>query len=323
MSNDQLISLLDVAKHTGVSASTVSRVMNQTGRISEGTRRRVLSAARAAGFRPRMGARQTTVAVVIDRLRFATYGGFCATMLTHLINELSRHEVAVEVYSENNVDHLGTRFVDGVLALSWDDSTLRHLRSLSKVPVVLVNRMDVDDISGVATDHFQGGNLVAEYLIERGHHQIGFISEELDWGNTQRLMGIRKALEARGVTHDPNLVALTEHQPLYGSLRRIMESRPTAIFLSGEDLAIEAVYVLTEVLNVRIPQDVSVIGLENENVSKFVRPPLTSLHQPLPQLASRALDLLLEMIETGSSEVQRVMLDNEIIGRNSVVNIHA
>ncbi len=314
-------SIYDLARQTGYSASTVSRVLNQRGRISRETRLQVLEAARNAGFRPRSAVRQNTIAIVLDRMRYATYGGFVASTLTHFISELARYDYTTEVYTEENISRLGTRFVDGVLALSWDAVTINRLRELKNVPIIAINRLDLPTFSTVATDHYQGGSLVAQYLHQQGHERIAFIAEERDWGAEQRIKGLRDTLEKLAPGRGEVFTAFTEHQALYGALRQQLDRQPTALFLGGEDLTIEATHLLTDMFSVRIPQDVSVVGMETARVSQFTHPPLTSLAQPLDKLAMAALDLLNELLDHPGSEPRQVVLENELIERSSVAPV--
>jgi DNA-binding LacI/PurR family transcriptional regulator len=311
-------SIYELAEQTGVSASTVSRVLNRRGRISQDTRQKVLAAAREARFRPRMSARGTTIAVVMDRMRFVTFGGFVACLLTHVVDELARHSVSVEVFSEHNFNTLSERFVDGVLAMTWDADTVERLHTLQGVPIVLFNRMDVPEFSAVATDHRAGGKMVAQHLLERGHRRIAFLAEERDWGAMERLQGYRNALVAHGLELPDELIAFSQHQPLYGLLPRLMSHEPTALFIAGEDIALESAYILQAVLGVRIPEDVSVVGLENAKVSQFVTPTHTTLVQPLDKMAGEALRILLEQIESSSLDPIHVTLANQLIERDSV-----
>ncbi len=314
-------SIYDLAEQTGLAASTISRVLNQRGRISMQTRQRVLAAARGAGFKPRMSARQTAVAVVLDRMRFATYGGFTSTMLNHLIDQLAEQDLAVEVYTEQNVPRLGSRFIDAVIAMSWDRSTIDQLRQLKDVPIVLINRMDLPDVSAVASDHYQGGRLVGEYFVNHGHRRVAFLAEERDWGAQQRMAGMGDALKAVGAELEPARVVFTSHEPLYGGLRRLLVQKPTALFLAGEDLALEGTFILTDLLGVKVPQDLSLIGLENMKVSHFTRPPLTTLSQPLDQIARDAMTLVLEQINSGQPTPQHKVLDNTMVERESVASV--
>jgi len=314
-------SIYELAERTGVSPSTVSRVLNGRGRIAPATREKVLAAARAARFRPRAASRPTTVAVVIDRTSSLAAGGFVSALLTHVLDGLAQARLAAQVFTEKSVAGLRDRLVDGVLAMTWDAETVAQLRRLKGVPVVLLNRMDVPEFSAVATDHRAAGRAVGEYLLARGHRRVAFLAEEPDWGARERLDGLRSALDAAGSALPEPLAAFSQHQPLYGLLPRLMESEPSAMFLAGEDIALEASYILTEVLGARIPADVSVVGLENRRVSSFLRPPHTTLAQPLDRLAAEAMSVLLEHIDTGEPAPVHRTIENELIERESVRTI--
>lgn len=314
----KLSSIYDLARQTGLSTSTISRVLNQRGRISEKTRLQVLAAARAAGFKPRAAVRRSTVALVVDRMRYAIYGGFVPITLSQLICEMARYDITAEVYTEDNVDQLGTRFVDGVIAMTWDQRTLEKLQSLESVPVVLVNRQGDDAFSSVATDHELGGRLAGEHFLKQGHEKIAFIAEEDDWGFEQRVSGLRQAMNQAGLPKENLSVGLTNHQPLHQTLLDLLKDQPTALVIGGEDLTISAMYELTNVLHINVPKELSVIGLEVSSVSEFVNPPLTTLAQPLDQLASEVLALLTDSISSNDNAPRQVMIGTTLISRRSV-----
>lgn len=316
--SEKLSSIYDLARQTGLSTSTISRVLNQRGRISEKTRREVLAAARAAGFKPRAAVRRSTVALVVDRMRYAVYGGFVPIALSQLICEMARYDITAEVYTEDNVDQLGTRFIDGVIALTWDQQTLEKLQSLESVPVVLVNRQGDAAFSSVATDHALGGRLAGEHFILHGHQKIAFIAEEDDWGFEQRIDGMRQAMRSAGLSEQNLFVGLTNHQPLHQTLTELLSQKPTALVIGGEDLTIQAMHELMHVLQIRIPQDLSIIGMEVACVSEYVHPPLTTLAQPLDQLASEVLSLLNDSINSNDLTPRQVMIGTTLIKRQSV-----
>ena len=316
----QVKSIYDLAEQTGLATSTISRVLNQRGRISMETRHRVLAAAREAGFKPRMSARQTAVAVVLDRIRYSTYGGFTASLLTHLIDQLAERDIAVEVYTENNVPRLGSRFIDAAIAMSWDRSTIDQLRKLIDVPIVVINRLDLPEFSAVASDHYQSGKLVGEYFLKLGHTRVAFLAEESDWGAQQRVQGYRDAMETGGQTLRDELVMYTEHRPAYGALRRLLVHQPTALFLAGEDLALEGTFLLTDLLGIKVPEQMSLVGLENVKVSQFTRPPLTTLCQPLDEIARLSLELAMDLIASGNPKPEQTLLNNVMIERESVAS---
>jgi DNA-binding LacI/PurR family transcriptional regulator len=317
-------SIYDLAAQTGVSASTVSRVLNGRQGIGEATRRKVLASARAQGFRPRMVARRVTVAVVVDRYQFASLGGFVSTLLSHLVEMLSKRQIAVELFTQHNLDRLQEGLVDGVLAMAWDSSTIEAIRRLPKIPVVTLNRMDIQDFSAVATDHRLQAEAAVDYLYSRGHRRIAMLGEERNnWGAEQRMEGFTTAMKAKGLAVDERSIVFTDHQPIYGVVGRLMAGlKPTGIFVAVEDLALEASYILRDVLELKVPQDVSLLGMESSKVSEFVAPPMTTLRQPLDELAERSVECLLSLIESKEAVApQRIMLESKLIERESVATI--
>ncbi|MEM6331886.1 MAG: LacI family DNA-binding transcriptional regulator [Planctomycetota bacterium] len=314
-------SITDLANQTGVSTGTVSRVLNQRGRVSPETRQRVLRAARDANFRPRMTARRTHVAVISDRARYAVPGGYVANLMSHMADELADGEYAIELYTEGNVTRLNDRFIDGILTMAWDDSTIRALRRVKNVPVVMISRQDLPEFSVVGTDHAEGGRMVADHLLDRGHRRIAVLSEDMTFGLKQRVQGFRDAFERRGLAFDESLVGLTRHQPVYSAVGRLLQLNPSALFIGSEDLSLEVTHVLTRVFGRKIGQDLSVIGMETPSVSQFLDPPLSTLAQPLDKIAYRAVRLLIEQMQAPAFEPAKVILPNELIARESVVDI--
>lgn len=324
MADKPVQSIYELADSLGVSTSTISRVLNRRGGIGDATRKRVLASARAAGFRPRMTARQITIAVVIDRHRFTTFGGFVPNLLSCVVESLSKHDVAVELVTEHSLDRLNKRLIDGVLAMAWDDATIELLKKLKDVSVVTLNRMDVPEFSSVAADHRQHGEMAVEYLARRGHKRIAMICEERNnWGTAQRVDGFRSALKAKGLPIDEDSVSFTEHQAMYGLLHRLTNtSKPSAIFVANESMGLEAAYILQHVLKVRVPHDVSLLGMESSQVSQFISPPMTAICQPLDELAERSLELLLVQLAEGGPPKQ-IMLRNRLMERESVATLPA
>jgi DNA-binding LacI/PurR family transcriptional regulator len=322
MAQKPMQSIYELADTLGVSTSTISRVLNRRGGIGEATRKRVLASARAAGFRPRMTARQLTIAVVIDRHRFTTYGGFVPNLLSCVVESLSKHDVAVELITEHSLDRLNKRLLDGVLAMAWDDATIETLRKLKDVSVVTLNRMDVPEFSAVASDHKRQGEMAVEYLAGRGHKRLAMICEERNnWGTEQRIDGFLGSLKARELPIDEHTISFTDHQAMYGLLHRLTATgKPSAIFVANESLGLEAAYILQHVLKVSVPHDVSILGMESPQVSQFISPPMTTICQPLNELAERSLEVLLEQLANGG-ESRRVMLENRLMERESVATV--
>ena len=316
-------SIYDLAQQAGVSTSTVSRVLNHRSGIGSKTRKMILEQARAAGFRPRMRARQRTIAVVTDRNRYSKYGGFVTSLLGSIVQVLSKEDVSVELVTEHNRARLNERLVDGVLAMAWDEETLQQLRNIGDVPVVTLNSVHTPEFSAVATDHRQQALMAVQHFARHGHRRIAMICEEANnWGSRERLLGFKAAMATEGLPADDALVSYSGHQPMYSLLHRIMNTvQPTAIFIACENLGLEATYILQKVLGVRVPHDVSLIGMESPWASQFLSPPMTTIHQPLDELAAAGLSMLLGLIERDREKGCK-MLQNRLIERESVMMVN-
>jgi DNA-binding LacI/PurR family transcriptional regulator len=193
------------------------------------------------------------------------------------------------------------------------------LRKLKDVAVVTLNRMDVPEFSSVATDHYACGRMAVDLFYAKGHRKMALLCEEREnWGARQRSQAFLDRTKELGLAVDEQFIAYTDHQPMYGQIRRLLSLGPTAIFVAEENLGIEALYILKEVMNVRVPEDVSLMGMELSQVSQFLSPPLTAIMQPLPELSTAALDMLLKHITEGSRKPVQLMLENRLIERESV-----
>ena len=316
-------SIYDVATAAGVSPGTVSRVLNRRGNISDATRAMVLETARNMQFRSRISTRKMTLAIVTDKAQYATLGGFLSCINTHLTEEFSKADLAIQIFTEANLDRLGEHTIDGIISISWDTTTIRRLRELhqkTNVPVLLFNRCDICEFASIQSDYKNGGRKVGQYLYERGHQQIAYIIEDHSFGLDHRLKGIVDFLAQEGVTYDPELVVLTRHSRMEDSLRRVMTLNPTALFVGSEDLVLEVLSTLQDQLGLRVPNDISLVGMENIHVNRFTSPPVTSLRQPFEQMAADAMQLVLQMIQA-PQQVEHRVLDNQWIERLSVRSI--
>ncbi|MFG0249294.1 MAG: LacI family DNA-binding transcriptional regulator [Phycisphaeraceae bacterium JB051] len=315
-------SIYDLAQQTGVSVGTVSRVLNQRGRVADATRQRVLEAARAANFKPRMSARNLTVAVVTDRVGAMPYGGYVSHLMSPMIEALAEHDVSVELYTEHNAANLGNRFVDGVLAMAWSDSTIQKLHEqLGKVPVVFINRLDLDEFSVVGTDQKAGAAAVAEHLLSHGHRDICIATESKSWGFEQRVAGLREQMQKQGIDPDEHLqmsLRIDEHESLSDQLSRAVSRKPSALFLASEDIVFQATHHIQNTLGMVIGKDISVVGMELPEISAFMSPPQTALRQPLRQIGSEAVNLLMKHIADNRFTPQQVLLESHLIQRQSV-----
>jgi DNA-binding LacI/PurR family transcriptional regulator len=316
----------DVARQAGVSAATVSRVLNDSPLVVEPTRARVRAAVDELGYRINATARTlslgraTAVGVVVPF--FTTHS--VIERLRGVVARLSRREArgydlllfdveAPEQRADAMRDLADRNRVAGLLIVSLPvfDAEIDALQR-DGLPAVLLD-VDHPRLPRVVVDNVRGGELAAEHLLAKGHSHIGFIGDHPTnaYGFTSsqdRKLGFGAVLERAGIRLEARLGApdRDEAEVLARSLLR-GPSPPTAIFATSDVQAI-GVLKACEALGARVPEDVAVIGFDDVDLAEIVG--LTTIRQPLRESGERAADLLVAAIEHGVhdpvSEVQEL-----------------
>ena len=309
-------SIYDIARITGVSYATVSRVLNGNGRTSSETREMVMKAASKYNFRPKMKARKTTVAIMIDTFD-STKLRYIPSMLSCLVEKLSCHDITIEIFTRTNISQFKECFADAVIAMPWHDSVKELLRGLSHVPRLTINYSRIEGCSNVASNHEQGGRIAAEYLLSHGHSSAGIIVPTQDWGNSLRIKGFRNFFHEKGVEIKSQLCGIMSNSSPSALVNQVLSQKPTAVFIGMEDTTIEICSILN-MLKVKIPDDLSIISMENSMYSRFLHPPMTTIDQQLEKIVEKAVNLIISKIEDGDSDTEDVLIDNQMIERQSV-----
>ena len=332
------VTSLDVARAAGVSRSTVSRILNgvASDMVSEETRARVIRLAAELGYVPNAAARQL-------RLQRARALGLLLPSIAHDLTETYAFAqqlagiaegISADGYSFilcpaiSTVQALAmfqTTRIDGALVMHprVDDPTVAALLA-AKAPVVLMNQVpDATGLSWVDIDNLGGARAATRHLIERGHRRIGFIAGRGDYVVTHlRLQGYQEALAASGIAASPNDVALVP-EPVLGpegaaAVHQLLQQPrpPTAFFCAGDVLAVGAMRAVEEA-GLRVPDDVALIGFDDEPTSAFQRPPLSTVAAPFRAKGRAAARALIELIEGEQSTHVRLSLPVEVVARGS------
>jgi LacI family transcriptional regulator len=307
--------ILDVASEAGVSKSTVSNVVRGLPGVSEATRLRVQNAIEELGYRPNILARQlvqqrtSILGVVVGDLanpffgemaklveRHAAARGFTA-MFTNTEGDAQSEVAGVETLLEHRV--AGIIF----LAFSGDSRTMRETLE-HQVPVVfLACREDWGDV--VSVDDVRGGSLATGHLIGQGHRRIGYLSipELEEKSDLARLQGYTEAMSEAGL-HDTIRIGWSppsDRAVVDGSDRRLLEvftgpERVTAVFASN-DLAAIYLQEFADRVELRVPQDLSIVGFDDVAMSGLARIALTTVAQPRDELARLGIATIADRIE--------------------------
>jgi len=204
--------------------------------------------------------------------------------------------------------HLLSRRVDGIVVLTGRLTDEQIREYAKRVPIVVTGRnLKGVNIASMRVDDFKGAHRATQHLIELGHTRIAHIAGPQDHADAvERLRGYRKALEDAGLPFDPRLVAYADFHEPSGvlAINQLLDTRQTfsAVFAANDQTAYGARLALYQ-RNIRVPEDVSLIGFDDLPVSRYVIPPLSTIHQPVYELGQAAARVLLKMIEGGKSRV--------------------
>jgi LacI family transcriptional regulator len=330
------VTIKDVARVSGVSAMTVSRVINDSARVRPETRRRVEETIAELGYVPSRLARglsrqQTgTLAVIVPDVANPFF-----TMVVRAAEEVARRagyrvilcDTRADLSVERDVvEELIAHRVEGIVIAPVDNRSSTHLRRLDKfgVPMVLVDRtLPEFECDAVLGDSVGGAQQLVEHLISLGHRRIGLIVESDNVSTARdRRRGYESALEAAGIPLDPDLVAVdTAVDPAggYVGMCRLLEleDRLTAVFAVNNLVALGAIEAIRDA-GLKVPEDIALVCFEDIEYASRLYPFLTALEQPAGTFGTLATQLLLERIHGRGPERRNVVvLPGEFIVRKS------
>jgi DNA-binding LacI/PurR family transcriptional regulator len=324
---------IDVAKLAGVSQSAVSRTYTPGASVAEATRSKVMEAARKLGYRPNAIARtlitrkSRMIAVVASYLDNQFYPVVIEKLSQRLQQDgyhcllfiAPAHQEADELLMELMQYH-----VDGIVLLAATlSSGLAKDCAEAGIPVVLFNRIaqDADTISSVACDNFAGGQLAAQALLKAGHTRIGYIAGLEDSStNRDREAGFHTALAAQGLRVFARGVGHYSFEGAQQAARLIfgVNEKPSAVFVANDHMAIAVMDVLRNELQLKIPQDVAVIGFDNVPQAAWGGYQLSSIEQDAGQMIEATAQFMLDQINSEKISAQRITLSVRLVERASL-----
>jgi LacI family transcriptional regulator len=304
------VTIRDVAAKAGVSVATVSRVFNQKGPIREDTIRRVMDVASAMEYVPHAGARSLstrstrTIGVLLPDL----HGEFFSEVIRGVDVAARQRGYHILVSgSHSDADEMSDMLralrgrVDGLIVMSPDIGLGPISRALAAdTPVALLNCAATGRRT-IRIDNYHGSRAMTDHLLSLGHRRIAFITgPERNADAAERRRGYREALEATGAEAIEVDGDFTEDSG-YAAAPAVlaMRPRPTAIFAANDAMAIGALRALREA-KVRVPEDVALAGFDDIPIARYLTPPLTTVRVEIAEMGRRAVDYLVNTLETGT-----------------------
>ncbi len=327
------VTLADIAREAEVSVSTVSKVLNGRTDVSVSTRGRVERVLREHDYQraARNGGEAPLIEIVFHELDSL----WAMELLRGVETVANEHGAAVVVAHSGSRHAPGPGWIDAVLRRrplgvvlvlsSLPPEIKRQLRARS-IPFVIIDPAGNPDpdIPSVGSANWAGGLAATRHLIELGHRRIGIVTGPEDTlCSLARLDGYRSAMSMAGLEADPELIAFGDFHAEGGFARakRLLElpDRPTAIF-AGSDLQALGVMEAARVCGLRVPEELSVVGYDDLDIAKWTSPALTTVRQPLREMAEQATRLILALRGGDASAAPtRLELSTTLVVRSSTV----
>ena len=329
------VSIKDIARLSGVSVATVSRVINRNGRFSEETRKRVEAVIQEYHYTTDMTGkslrenRTHTIGVIVPDITNELF----ATIVLELEKYFFDQGYSVLICNTNEEDKkeaayfkiLESKSVDGIICISGSEDLPEHIVS-SGIPIVCIDRKPKgkSDAVYVESDHYLGGYIATETLIRKGCKNILILSRQRALSvNTQRLSGYLDALKDYGMPTLPEqIVGLSDDAPNFqGAKDRVFYMAKKGLSFDGifatNDWRAYGALVALQQNHIAVPEQVKIVGFDGSSVAEYCYPAITTIQQNKRELALRASQALLDQMEGKPAAESRIVLPVALIERGT------
>lgn len=300
-----MATLKDVAKETGLTVSTVSRVLNNRGYISDETRQKVYDAMKKLNYQPNEVARSlskqttNTIGVIVPHIRHPYF----AELISNLENQayINKYKILLFNSQEKNekeweyLEMCSSNRVAGIILCSGTVG-VEEFQGLN-VPLITIERYLENGTASVECDNLQGGRMAAKYLIEHGCRKLVHVSGV--HGNAMpaddRAAGFVEVCLQNGVEYKVAETEPTQYNNLeyHEGLEKLLRENPETdgIFASSDLIAAQLLQVCRKI-GISVPEQLKIIGFDDVNIASLTTPPITTIHQPIKEMAKMAVELL-------------------------------
>ncbi|MED4141111.1 LacI family DNA-binding transcriptional regulator [Priestia megaterium] len=326
--------IYDVAKLSGLSKTTVSRVINNHSYVSEEKKNLVLKAIKELNYTPNPSARKlrgqvtTTIGVIVPRI----VNPFFSYLVDSIEQVAYKNGYHVLIFQSNEdkekelafLNLLKTKQVDGIIMTSIENDWSIIEPFTESGPILLCNEyVNNANVPIVRLDQYKGAYIGVKHLLEKGHRKIGYCTGGLfaeEGKDKDRNQGYQKALQEAGIEPDPKWLFVNQHSIEDGKqvVKKIlsMEDRPTAIFTGSDEIA-GGMMIEAKECDLKIPNDLAIIGFDDQPLAQMLDPKLTTIRQPIDQMGVKAMETLIDMLNDSEVKVETFELPIELVVRSS------
>ena len=337
MSNQKLPTMKDVASRAGVSIQTVSAVINSRPGITPETTARVNSAIQELGYRPYSIARslrtgQThTIALIVTDINNPSFS-IIASAAEDIAHSFGYNLILFNTHDDpqreaNYISSVSQRWIDGVIFVATGDQ-MTSLESLKQagIPTVAIDRIPKGYTGpSVTLDNLKTGHLAADYLLGLGHRRLAHISGPMKLLLARdRFNGFVNGLRESGIDSgdllsvEGNWTCASGYMAMKQFL--VQPLRPSAVFVANDRMAIGAILAAQEA-GLKVPEDISVMGVDDIEVSAFQSPPLTTIRQSFLQMTTICVHLLIDILDGKEPEKNQIVIDPMLVVRKSTTHV--
>lgn len=324
-----MATIVDVAKLAGVTPTTVSRVINNRGYISEKTKNKVHEAMEQLGYQPNEIARSltkqksNTIGIIVPHISHPYF----AKLISNLENEAAKKDYKIILCNSKEKAEKEKQYLDmcksnrvaGIILCSGNVESNKI--NTGDIPVVLLEKNFEEGKLGIQCDNYQGGKLATEHLIECGCKKVlhfsGVIDEEMPADNREKAFidtCIKNSVKYYIKKFDINTYnQMDYYEAIKDTITEIKEI--DGIFASSDLIAAQVIQVCNE-LNIRIPQDIKLVGFDDVEISKLTTPTITTIHQPIKEMSKLAVELI-DAKYTNVEIDKQIIVPVELVVRNS------
>lgn len=324
----------DIARLANVSHTTVSRALNNSPLIKEVTKRKIMEIAREVNYIPNYNAkslvlqRSHTIGLFFTSISMGTSSSFFADTIRG-VNSVIDVGYNLFVRGIDEYEDFGSihrkRF-DGIILMSQsddDNAFIQHVLE-QNIPLVVLNRLiPGGGFVNIVSNDREGSYDAGCYLAAHGHERIAIIEGLKGFKSTeQRRAGFLQAMEQHGITVPDSYRVAGDYTTESGhqAMRQLLqlETPPTAVFCSNDDMAIGAINA-AYALGRNVPEDVSVIGFDDINFSRYTNPALTTVKRPVEEISAHGAEKIMERIAEDDNREELIFLETELVERQSAV----
>ena len=327
------VTIKDIAKIAGVSHTTVSRALNNSPLIKDETRRKIKEIADQLEYVPDRNARalvnakSNNIGLFFSSITVGTSASFFQEIVAGVNQEThNNYNLVINAIDQyKNYSEINKNNFDGIILVSQSNEDDLFIKEVIKkgIHLVVINRkvQGIDVVNIVSDDEASAYGGVSS-LISRGHREIGFIEGRASFESSKlRKKGYIRALNEHHIEPRESFIVKGAYT-IEGGYKAMMallqlETYPTAVFCSNDDMAFGAMKAINE-FGLEIPKDIAVMGFDDSLFAQYMTPPLTTIKRPISEISNEGIKLLFKLMAGKEIKVQKIYKPSTLINRKSV-----